>query len=97
MDAIRQPRDQPLADLEAGPVDAGTNPQTESSEIETVPKVEDTGPPPPGIQECRIRECQCFPDGETKEQCQERFKAYAEEQKNSYGIDKICIWHVELT
>ena len=95
MDTILRPREQPLADLEAGPVD-GTNPQTEASEIETVPKAEDTGPPPPGIQECRVRECQCFPDGETKEQCQEDLRPMLKSKRNSV-VSIRCIWHVELT
>ena len=85
MDTILCPREQPLSDLEAGPV------KTELSEIQTAPKFEETDPLRPGMEHYRIRECQCFPDGETKDQCQERFKVLAEEQKKLYGINKICV------
>jgi|SRR5277367_3127100 len=96
MDTILCPREPTQPELEAGSIHPPsslrkTTHDAESSEIpETAPKLEGMNPPYHGIRECGIRECQCFPDGETKEQCQERFKAIVEEQKKLYGINKIC-------
>jgi len=91
MDAIICPREPPPADLEAGLTTLQTSTQeTDVSEIQPSVILEDSHPPRTDNEEYIIREWPCFPDGETKEECLERFKIHAEELKRSFGINKTC-------
>ena len=84
MDTVLKPREPLAPDLEAGPtISASLNSPADIQllKIGTTPNDEETVPPCTINQDYWVGEFMCFPDGETKEECQARLFALEELNK----------------
>jgi hypothetical protein len=78
METFLGARDEPSVDLEAG---TSTTPDRADSADER--RAEGSKSDDGNVM--LVGECHWYPDGETKEQCQARFKKNVEEQRQGYG------------
>ena len=97
MDILRSP-DQPATDIEAGMVveRSSTTSRTSKSvdhEVVNQTKVyrKSLGKRPRSYEHFSIRQCNCFLDTETKEECRARMARIVDCQKKCYGADGIDI------
>ena len=79
MDTVLGARDEPSVDLEAGTSTPDRADASGADERRAEGSKSDDG------DVLWVGECQWYPDGETKEQCQARFKKNVEEQRQGYG------------